>query len=120
MSTPPPIYNAPNAPVGEARQPVPTYMAWAIVSTILGFCLCCVVGAVPGIVAIVYASKVNAALARGDYAEAKRSSDTAKLWCWITTGLVILGIVMNIAFVATGGMAQYMETMEQLQAMQGA
>lgn len=119
MSTPPPIYTAPNAPVGDSRQPVPTYMAWSIVITIVSLCVCCVVGTIPGIVAIVFSSKVNGALARDDYAEARRASDTAKLWCWITTGLCILGIVLNVVFLATGGMADYMEAMQQIQAAQG-
>lgn len=119
MSTPPPIYNAPNAAVGDSRQPVPTYMAWSIVATIVSLCVCCVIGTIPGIVAIVFSSKVSGALDRGDYAEAKRASDNAKLWCWITTGLCILGLILNIVFLATGGMADYMEAMEQIQAAQG-
>ena len=121
MSTPPPIYNAPNAPVEDARHPVPTYMAWSIVSTILGLCLCCLVGAIPGVVAIVFSSKVNGALDRGNYAEAKRASDTAKLWCWITTALVVLGLLLNIWFYASGGPAWYQEVIQQaqMQAAQG-
>ncbi len=119
MSTPPPVYNAPNAPVGESRQPVPTYMAWSIVVTIVSLCVCCVIGTIPGIVAIVFSSKVNGALDRGDYAAAQEASRNAKLWAWIATGLCIVGLLINIAFVATGGMAQYGEMMEQIQATQG-
>jgi hypothetical protein len=121
MSTPPPIQPppAPNATIDAPRNPVPNYMAWSIVSTILGLCVCCVIGAIPGIVAIVFSSKVNSALDRGDYAEAKRASDNARLWCWITTGLVIAGVILNIIFVATGGMAQYMDLVSQMEAAQG-
>ncbi len=120
MSTPPPIPTspAPNAPVDAPRSPVPNYMVWSIVATILGFCTCCF-GVIPGIVAIVFSSKVNGALDRGDYAEATRASANAKLWCWITTGLIILGVIANIVFVATGGMAQYMDFVSQMQASQG-
>jgi hypothetical protein len=94
-------------------------MAWAIIVAILGLCLCCGVGSIPGIVGIVFAAKVNGALDRGDFAEAKRASDTAKLWCWIGTGLVILGVVLSIISFMTGGMASYMETLQQMQAARG-
>jgi hypothetical protein len=117
MSTPPPIQPPPmSAPAGGV--PVPNHMVWAIVITILGFCLCCIFGVVPGIVAIVFASKVNGALDRGDFAEAKRASDTAKLWCWITTGLCALGLLINIGMIATGGMANSTERLQQLEQMQ--
>ena len=119
MSTPPPIYNAPNAPVEDARRPVPTYMAWSIVVTIVSLCVCCVIGTIPGIVAIVFSSKVNGALDRGDYAGAQQASNNAKLWAWIATGLCIVGLLINIWFVATGGMGQYQEMLQQMQAAQG-
>ncbi|GAB6195492.1 CD225/dispanin family protein [Lysobacter xanthus] len=120
MSTPPPIQPPPAPmPPQAGGAPIPNYMVWSIIATILGLCLCCFVGAIPGIVAIVFASKVNGALDRGDFAEAKRASDTAKLWCWITTGLIIVGLLMNIAWIATGGMAQYAEMMQQVQAARG-
>lgn len=119
MSTPPPIYNAPNAPVGEARHPVPNYMAWSIVVTIVSLCVCCIVGTIPGIVAIVFSSKVNGALDRGDYAGAQQASKNAKLWAWIATGLCILGLLINIWAYSTGGMAQYQEMLQQMQAAQG-
>lgn len=121
MSTPPPIQPPPAyGTVEPSRQPVPSYMAWSIVVTIVSLCVCCVVGTIPGIVAIVFASKVNGLLDRGDYAGARQASANAKLWAWIATGLCIVGLLLNIWFVATGGMAQYMEMMEAAQAMQAA
>lgn len=119
MSTPPPIYNAPNAPVEDPRKPVPNYMAWSIVVTIVSLCVCCIVGTVPGIVAIVFSSKVNGALDRGDYAGAQQASANAKLWAWIATGLCIVGLLLNIWFYSTGGMEQYQLMLEQMQAAQG-
>jgi hypothetical protein len=105
-----------SAPAGGV--PVPNHLVWAIVITIVSLCLCCIIGTIPGIVAIVFAAKVNGALDRGDFAEAKRSSDTAKLWCWITTGLCALGLLINIGLMATGGMASYTERLQQLEQMQ--
>lgn len=119
MSTPPPVTPPPPpmsaTPPAAGGTPVPNYMVWSIVSTIVAFCVCCVIGAVPGIVAIVFSSKVNSALERGDFAEAQRASATAKLWCWITTGLIAFGILLNIISLATGGMARYTEQLQQLQ-----
>ena len=112
MSTPPSFPPEPN------YGPVPNYMVWAIVSTILAFCLCCVIGAVPGIVAIVFASQVNGKLAAGDRAGAEQASKNAKLWCWITTGLAIFGLLLTILFQVTGYSGQYMQ--EYLEAMQAA
>lgn len=119
MSTPPPVMPPPSPMPPEAGGvPTPNYLAWSIVVSILGLCLCCGVGSIPGIVAIVFGSKVNTALARGDFVEAKRLSDAAKLWCWIGTALVAVAIIINIIWFATGGMARYMQTMQELQAMQ--
>ena len=65
MSTPP------SFPPEQASSygPIPNHMVWAILITIASFCLCCVVGAIPGVVAIVFASQVNSNLAAGDRAD---------------------------------------------------
>ena len=102
----------------QSYGPVPNYLAWAIVSTILAFCLCCVVGAIPGVVAIVFAAQVNSKLAAGDRDGAAKASKNAKLWCWITTGLVIFGLLLNIPTYATGGADRYREMIEQIEAQQ--
>ncbi|AXK72690.1 CD225/dispanin family protein [Lysobacter sp. TY2-98] len=120
MSTPPPVMPPPSPmPPQAGGVPVPNYMVWSIIITVVSLCLCCVIGTIPGIVAIVFSSKVNGALDRGDFAEAKRSSDAAKLWCWITTGLCALGLLINIGMMATGGMARYTERLQQIEHMQG-
>ncbi|HEX3998914.1 MAG TPA: CD225/dispanin family protein [Pirellulales bacterium] len=55
-----------------SRPQLPNYLVPAILSTI-----CCCLPF--GIVAIVYAAKVNGKLAAGDYEGARRSSDSAKM-----------------------------------------
>lgn len=117
MSMPPPIPPAPNVPADAPHGPVPTYMAWSIVATVLSLCLCCVFGTIPGIVAIVFSSKVNGALARGDVAEARRASSNAKIWAWITTAANILGLAYFV-WLSTSGQLEVM--MEQIRAMQAA
>lgn len=85
---------------------VPNHLAWAIISTVITTCLCCL----PiGIVAIVFSSRVNGKLAEGDIEGARRDSENAKTWCWVTTGLGIFGLVMNIVFLFTGVMAEYLK-----------
>ncbi len=111
MSAVPPISPAPPAAV-------PNHLAWAIVSTILATCLCCPLGLV-GIVAIVFSTKVNSLLRAGDIDGARRASDTAKIWCWVATGLAIVGLLWTIySFTLGGGMQQWDMLMEQIQQAQ--
>ncbi|WP_226469224.1 CD225/dispanin family protein [Luteimonas panaciterrae] len=96
---------------------VPNYLAWSIISTVLGACLCCPLGLL-GIVAIVFSSKVNGLLAQGNLEAAQRASKNAKTWCWVATALAIIGLLINVYFYATGGPAAYQEWMRQMQSMQ--
>jgi hypothetical protein len=93
---------------------IPNHLAWAIIATVLATCLCCPLGLL-GIVAIVQSNKVNTLLNQGDFEGARRASDSAKTWCWVATALAIIGVLMNIGIFATGGMASYMEAMQQMQ-----
>ncbi|MDG2526151.1 CD225/dispanin family protein [Stenotrophomonas sp. HITSZ_GD] len=111
MSAVPPI-----APPPAPAQPIPNYLAWSIISTVLATCLCCPIGLL-GIVAIVYASKVNNALAAGDLDGARRASANAKTWCWVATALAIIGLVINVVWLAVGGAQGYLDAMQQMQQM---
>jgi len=65
-----------------------SYLAWAIIVTIL----CCI----PlGVVAIIYASQVNSYIKRGDMARARRASDRAQGWIVAT---IVLGLVWGIFY----------------------
>ena len=107
----------PTPTAAQSHEPVPNHLAWAIVSTVLATCLCCPLGLV-GIVAIVFAAKVNNLLAAGDFEGAQRASANAKTWCWVATGLAIVGLLWSIYFFSSGGMAEYQEMIEQFQHMQ--
>jgi hypothetical protein len=72
-------------PVGPGVN-IPSYLAPAIMSTV-----CCCLPF--GIVAIVYAAQVNGKISGGDYEGARRSSDSAKMWCWVAFGV---GLVSNL------------------------
>ena len=86
-------------------------------STVLATCLCCPLGLL-GIVAIVFSAKVNGLLRAGDLDGARRASANAKTWCWVATALAIIGLLMNIYFFSTGGMAEYQQMLEQIESMQ--
>lgn len=103
-------------PPASAAAPgsVPNYLAWSIIATVLATCLCCPLGLV-GIVAIVFANKVNTLLNQGDIAGAQRASANAKTWCWVATALAIIGLLINIVMFATGGAESYMQMMQQYQ-----
>ncbi|MEF3082443.1 CD225/dispanin family protein [Luteimonas sp. SMYT11W] len=110
-------YGAPPPGTPLAPGTVPNYLAWSIVVTVLSLCLCCIIGTIPGIVAIVFSAKVNTLLGQGDLAGAQRASNTAKTWCWVTTGLCVIGLLWTIySLTLGGGMAQYQMILDQMQA----
>lgn len=115
MSAIPPVTPPINPPPTRA-EPIPNYLAWSIVSTVLALCLCCP-ALITGIVAIVYSSKVNTLVNQGDLDGARRASANAKTWCWVTTALAIVGLVINIIWLSMGGMQSYMEYVQQIQQM---
>lgn len=93
---------------------IPNHLAWAIIATVLATCLCCPLGLL-GIVAIVQSNKVNSLITQGDFDGAHRASDSAKTWCWVATALAIIGLLINVGMLATGGMESYMQYMQQMQ-----
>lgn len=93
---------------------IPNHLAWAIIATVLATCLCCPLGLL-GIVAIVQSNKVNSLITQGDFDGARRASDSAKTWCWVATALAIIGVLINVGLLATGGMESYMQYVQQMQ-----
>lgn len=80
---------------------VPNHMVGAVILAF--FCL------VPGVVAIVYASKVNSRLAAGDYDGALKASRCAK--GWVTGGTIVCAIfiVFGLIMGAIDNTNQYLE-----------
>lgn len=70
----------------SSSEKVPTYLWQSIVCLVL----CCLPAAIP---ALIFATKVEPALKRGDIAAAREASGKAKMWCWIAFGI---GLVVNI------------------------
>ena len=85
-------------PPGLPVRDIPTYLAQAILVTLL----CCMPF---GVVAIVFAAQVNGKLDVGDYAGAVNASKTAKMWCWIAFGVGLVPSLLWVAFVMLGAFA---------------
>jgi hypothetical protein len=79
-------------PPGVSMQ---NYLVFAILATVF----CCPGTGIP---AIIYAAQVNGKLQAGDLAGAKAASDNAKLWCWISFGVGIVGTVLYILLIMLG------------------
>ncbi|MCW0217614.1 MAG: CD225/dispanin family protein [Prosthecobacter sp.] len=82
-------YIAPQASGIYTGEIVPNYLWQSIVVTLI----CCLPFGIP---AIVYASKVDGLMARGDIMGARQASKSAKMWCWISFGvfMALIGVYM--------------------------
>lgn len=92
-----PGYGAPYGQQPPATKP-DSHLAGAIISTLL----CCLPA---GIVAIVYAAKVDSAWNSGDFRGALAASNSAKTWMWVSVGLGIVGTIIMILFIVGGTVA---------------
>jgi hypothetical protein len=68
---------------------IPNYLVQSIIAT-----LCCCLPL--GVVAIIFSAQVNSKLAAGDIAGAREASGKAKMFCWISFGIGILGILISL------------------------
>jgi len=83
------------------QPPMPgNQLVLAILSTVFGLFCCSGLNLPFGIVAIVFASQVNGKYASGDFQGAISSAKQAKIWGWISMGLVILGFVLCLLFLS--------------------
>lgn len=95
-------YNANNGTYGQPQKPIngTPYLVFAIISTLL----CCL----PlGIVAIVYASRINSLQRNGDYAGAQNAAKKAKLFTIIGTVAALVVTIFYIIFAVVIGISDY-------------
>lgn len=85
----PPAPN-PNVAFTVEEQPVmpSTYLVWSVLATVL----CCFI---PGIVAVIYSSKVTSRYYARDYEGSKKASEMAQYWI---IGSIVLGLVVNTIY----------------------
>lgn len=102
ISPPPP----PQAPQVDDIPPLkPSNWLWqSIVVTIL----CCVPFPL-GILGIIYAARVDSLYFRGNYEEAERSAQKAKMWTLIALGTALLYGIFWTIMAITGNLPEYLE-----------
>lgn len=93
-ATPLPVTGTVMPPPGTS---VPNHLVFAILTTVF----CCIPTGIP---AIIYAARVNEKLARGDYPGAQEASNNAKIWCWVSFGIGIVGTVIGILMGIVGAL----------------
>lgn len=91
-----PPYQQPGYGYGVPVGPVPDYLVQSIVLTVLSVCSC--LGLITGILAIVFSAQARTKAASGDYPGAMESAKNARITCWITFGLLMIGILFNIVW----------------------
>lgn len=96
------LYPPPNNPgFGYGYGPPPERINNHLVAAILTTLFCCLPF---GIVAIVYAAKVDGLVAAGDWAGARHASDRAKQWSfWSAVSVIVIYGLAFIVALATGG-----------------
>lgn len=95
QSTGQPQYASPQPALPTEPCP-PTNLVWAVISTVL----CCIPA---GIVAIVYATKVQSKYNAGDLEGAKRASETSAWWC---IAAIVLGLMAMPLSLLLSGLTQ--------------
>ena len=82
-------------------QIIPNYMWQSVVATVVGIFFCCLLAMPFGIVAIVFASKVEGLRVSGDTHGATTASNTAKNWMIASFACSGLGLVLQIGRLAS-------------------
>lgn len=80
-------------PIASTDPMPPTYLAWSIVATLL----CCLV---PGVIAIIFSSKVEPRWHKGDLQGAKNASEWALLWIIAAVIFAIIGIPLQLTMMS--------------------
>ena len=103
-------FNQPQQSSFEEIKPKPeNNLVLAIIGTILGLCSPCCIGTIVGIIAIVFANQVNTKHNIGDYTGAEQAAKNSKILAYVAIGLGVIGVIINVVMLITGGMDAYME-----------
>lgn len=98
---------------GASQQPpMKDYLVGNIILAVLSLCCTYFVGTITGIIGIVFSSMVRSRQRMGDMAGALSAQKVAKVMFWVTLGLTIAGLILNIILtfvVSTGVLYEIME-----------
>ncbi|MDR1877242.1 MAG: CD225/dispanin family protein [Flavobacteriaceae bacterium] len=101
--------------ISNELPPVPnSNMPLAIISTVLTCCSCNCVGAILGIIAMVYAGQVNTKYIAQDYIGAENAAKNARILSFVALGMLVLGIILNIIYVMMVGVSTYISQYEEI------
>ena len=85
---------------------VPDYLVWSILVTVLSallLCMCYSIVALPfGIVAIVKSAEANSRRQLGDYDGAMQTARSARMWTFVSSGILIAPAVIVAVIVIVG------------------
>ena len=93
--------------VQQNNVPPKDYMTLAVITTILNFFCCNVLGLILGGFAIYFANQVSREYVQGNYSSALSKSNTAKILTYINIGLCILSVVFSIIYIVVVNMLPY-------------
>lgn len=102
----PPVYRPDPPPQPQpVYQPQPgpervsNYLGQSITLAVVGTC-CWIVPTAFAIPAIVFGTQVNSKLRLGDTLGAAEASRNARIWCWLSFGVLVLMTLVLAAFIA--------------------
>jgi Interferon-induced transmembrane protein len=87
----------PQQPWGQSAPS--NYLIWSILATCLSIFFC-YLGTIPGVVAIVYSSKVKGLWAQGLYDQARSTSKRAGTWATVSTVLSVIALIALAILIA--------------------
>jgi len=114
MPPAPPI-GIPGTPGAPTIASVPNYLVQSIILTVVSLMCCgltCFFGIPPlalSIVALIFSTQVNSKLGANDLAGAQAASKYAKLFNWISLGLMVGVIVLYSLLIFFGAISNYWE-----------
>lgn len=83
------------------------YLVENIVASVVGVACCCGVNLIPGIIGIVFSIQSDSKYNAGDYAGAAGAANTAKTLFYVTAGLVLLGLLINLVYFFVAGVSLF-------------
>src|SRR5262249_12126721 len=104
----PPAPAMPGAPAPRIAE-VPNYLVFSIIMTVVTV-LCCNIFALPfAVIGLVYSTQVNSKLGMNDVMGAQSAAKNAKMFDWISLGVLVGSWLLYVLLVALGVMSNVLE-----------
>jgi Na+-driven multidrug efflux pump len=112
-------YNYNPSPASVLPQ-IPDYKVQSILLIVFGAITCCfscfsIISLAFAIVALVNSNKISTHLAAGNPDLAQEYSKKTKMWCWVSFGILIAGVILSVVyFVYLFSTGMYQDLMDQI------